>query len=828
MNGVIKILSVCVWFTITNVHAKDYKFNPALLSDGAHNVDLSIFEKGGQLPGYYPVDIFLNGEWIDSREIKFISGNNSSDATNLSPCLNRNILSSYGIRVEEISSASSTVGSECFSLSTIPGAKSDLDFSQFQLYLNVPQKYISRAYKDIAPEILWDDGIPAFLMNYRVNTTHTKYSKQEQAQDVYAQVSPGFNFGSWRLRNTSIWEKDSTDNRHWQSLKTYAERGINSIKSRLTLGESFTSSTIFDGVPFRGIKISSDESMYPLSDYAYVPVIRGVARTQARVEIKQNGYVIYNQVVPAGAFEIRDFNPSNLGGDLQVKVLETDGSPQVFTVPYQTPAISLKEGRWWYELMAGQYRPVDKTINNSKIFQATIIRGLPWDLTLYGGTQLAEHYQSAALGLGVSLGDLGAISTDIQRSRGQKKGSKEESGLSFSSKYNKTISATNTTLAIANYQYTDNDFYALSEVLDSWRTDSRSWLNTHDLQKKNRIEASISQSFSELGYFNFNIYRENYHNSNNHNTTINAGYTFPVKNATVSLNYSQTQSTINYSKENKDKIFSLWVNIPLSSSLGRNTYASYRWIGGSSNESHAIGLSGSSMEQRLSWGVNQTYNPDNEYNRNNGSMHIDWNGAYGLISGNYSYNPQMRQSGLTVEGGIVAHRNGITIGQPLSETVALIEAPGASNVGVSGSAGVKTDFRGYTTSSYLVPYQENTISLNPLDFSYEVDVPITDTRVVPTKGAIVPATFSTNVGKRVIFTLLTKNGTAVPFGALATLDGHPEINGIVGKDGKVYLTGMPLKGKISIKWKNNTYSVPFELEEHKNTNQTYQEELICK
>ncbi len=47
--------------------------------------------------------------------------------------------------------------------------------------------------------------------------------------------------------------------------------------------------------------------------------------------------------------------------------------------------------------------------------------GLPWGLTVYRGVQGAEHYQAAALGLGWSLGRLGAVSLDTTHSRGSRR-----------------------------------------------------------------------------------------------------------------------------------------------------------------------------------------------------------------------------------------------------------------------------------------------------------------------------------------------------------------------------------------------------------------------
>ncbi|MEB7742821.1 fimbria/pilus outer membrane usher protein, partial [Escherichia coli] len=85
-----------------------------------------------------------------------------------------------------------------------------------------------------------------------------------------------------------------------------AERGLNGIKSRLMLGEDYTPSDVFDSVPFRGVMLGSDESMVPWNQREFAPVVRGIARSQARVEVRQNGYLIQSQTVAPGPFALTD------------------------------------------------------------------------------------------------------------------------------------------------------------------------------------------------------------------------------------------------------------------------------------------------------------------------------------------------------------------------------------------------------------------------------------------------------------------------------------------------------------------------------------------
>ncbi|WP_163466741.1 fimbria/pilus outer membrane usher protein, partial [Klebsiella oxytoca] len=119
----------------------------------------------------------------------------------------------------------------------------------------------------------------------------------------------------------------------WQHVNTWLERDITALRSRLTLGDSYTNGDVFDGINFRGAQLASDDNMLPDSQKGFAPVIHGIARGTAQVSVKQNGYEIYQSTVPPGPFTINDLYSAGNGGDLQVTIKEADGSSQVFTVP---------------------------------------------------------------------------------------------------------------------------------------------------------------------------------------------------------------------------------------------------------------------------------------------------------------------------------------------------------------------------------------------------------------------------------------------------------------------------------------------------------------
>ena len=156
------------------------------------------------------------------------------------------------------------------------------------------------------------------------------------------------------------------------------------------------------------------------------------------------------------------------GGDLQVWVLESDGTIQTFNVPFTTPAIALREGYLKYNVTVGEYRPSDDSIEGAYLGQLTAMYGLPWSLTAFGGIQVSEHYQGNALGLGLSLGGFGSISLDTIYSRGQQKGYSNEMGKTWRVRYDKSFELTGTSFA-AGYQDSSAGYHSLADVLDTYR-----------------------------------------------------------------------------------------------------------------------------------------------------------------------------------------------------------------------------------------------------------------------------------------------------------------------------------------------------------------------
>ncbi|WP_268580354.1 fimbria/pilus outer membrane usher protein, partial [Escherichia coli] len=131
----------------------------------------------------------------------------------------------------------------------------------------------------------------------------------------------------------------STD-KQFDWSRYYAYRAIPALRSRLTMGEDYLNSDIFDSLRFTGVSLRSDDSMLPPNLRGYAPEVTGVAKTNAKVVVSQQGRVLYETQVAAGPFRIQDINDA-VSGELDVRVEEQDGSVQAFkmntaNIPYLT------------------------------------------------------------------------------------------------------------------------------------------------------------------------------------------------------------------------------------------------------------------------------------------------------------------------------------------------------------------------------------------------------------------------------------------------------------------------------------------------------------
>lgn len=780
-------------------------FNPALLeidNPNQGNADLSIFEDGAvQPPGIYRVDIYLNGMEVDSRDVKFVLATDASGKQSLQPCLSGELLQNMGVRLGMFRSLKAS--DECADFTgAIAKSSADFRFNQQRLDLSIPQAALSSQARGYVSPDKWDSGIPALLMNYSFSGANTdaRNSDGSDSDTYYLNLRSGANLGAWRLRNYSTWNRDSKGNEHWDSINTYLQRDIQVLRAQLTLGDSNSPTDIFDTVPFRGVQLASDDDMLPDSMKGYSPVVRGIAQSNAQVTIRQNGYVIYQSYVPAGAFAISDLYPTAGSGDLNVTIKEADGTERTMVVPFASVPVLQREGHLKYSITSGQYRSYNDDVEKTMFTQGTAIYGLPHGVTIYGGAQAASKYQSLAMGFGKNLGIIGALSADITQAWTKQEHMAKDSGQSYRLRYGKSFVETGTNFSLASYRYSTSGFYTLQEALDSY-AGGNNYSSDH---KKSRAELTLSQNlWKEGGALSLNLVKEEYWNNNRSTESAGVGYNNSWKGIAYGINYTYNRNGLDSRNKRTyytDQIVAVNVSVSLDQWLP-GSYATYNLNSSENgNTSQNIGLSGTALpDNNLNYSISQGYTSQGE--GANGYASADYKGGYGEVNVGYGYDRSQRRMDYGLQGGILLHENGVTLSQPLSETVALVKAPGADDVSITSNTGVKTDWRGYAVVPYVTAYRRNQISLDTATLPDDVDMTLTSASVIPTRGAVVRADFNPNVGQRALMTLIRANGEAVPFGATVSREDDKKNGGsIVGDGGQVYLSGMSDSGTLKVTW----------------------------
>ncbi len=177
----------------------------------------------------------------------------------------------------------------------------------------------------------------------------------------------------------------------------------------LTLGDRYTSNSLFGSLSFNGAKLASDQRMWPQGRRGFAPEVRGVAGASARVVVRQLGQIIYETSVPTGAFVISDLYNTQDRGDLQVEVFEANVRVSTFTVPYASVPDSVRPGNWQYEVAMGRVRHFNSIDN--QFAEGVVQHGLNNVLTLNGGVRVADDYVAGLFGTVIAT-PIGAFGTN--------------------------------------------------------------------------------------------------------------------------------------------------------------------------------------------------------------------------------------------------------------------------------------------------------------------------------------------------------------------------------------------------------------------------------
>ncbi len=691
------------------------------------------------MPGVKPVRLSVNGDARGTVSARFGSeGQLCPDAA---------LLRQAGLKVPKETQADAN-GCYDYALD-FPGTSVTLSPGENRVSLVVPPEALERQ-SSIPGGYL--EGGTAGLLNYNAFATRSRTGGRSTDYTQGTFIS-GLNMGDWLIRSSQLLSNNNgsmaLDTQYTYAQHTFADTGM-----MLQTGQINLANTLFASAPVLGAQWIPDSALSTQSGNNDDGItVSGIARTaQARVEIRQAGALIYSTLVPAGPFTLTKIPVLNVRTDLDVTVVETDGSRNQFTVSSGTFAGSGLGSPLGFALAAGQVRDTDSRYGDPWLLTATDGWKVKSYLNTRAGGMMVQNYGSVAGGLDIVPWPALTLSADT---------------LSAADR-NHHVQGNQFTLS-ANYRAPHNLSFSFSgtqntpgfrDLNDALQDDG------HTGYDKNSWNMTMGWSQDFLGAFSLGYARTQGFDTANDTRRLITSWRRNFGGASVSVNW-QGQVGGNGGGDgttvrNDNDIFYASVSIPWGEQ-SVNTYVRNDGTGSSTG----VQTSGR-LTPTLDYSVSADRDIDHHASSINGSLNSNLHYTrLGLNAGSHGYSQQ--NYGASLSGGIVAHQHGVTFSpSPVQETFGVIDlGRNVSGVAVSTPQGtVWTDAWGQAVVPSLPAYRTGRVELDAATLPKNADVDNGTRMVTAGHGAVPTLNFAlSSVRRGMLHVSLPDNGL-LPRGAV--------------------------------------------------------------
>ncbi|MHA7845139.1 fimbria/pilus outer membrane usher protein [Serratia sp. D1N4] len=773
------------------------EFNTDVLDiEDKQNIDLSRFTTSGYvMPGHYPLVINVNQHGLPEQTVTFLPREDKPDSSE--PCLTENVVTLLGMKPNIAEKVSYWHNNTCADLNALDGVITRTDLGAGVLYITIPQAWLEYSDQNWLPPSRWDDGISGMLLDYNLNSLVSRPQHGASINSASLNGTAGANLGPWRLRGdyqgnyTDIGGSNSQSQHNFDWNRVYLFRAIRSLAATLTLGENYFTSDIFNTFRYTGLSLASDERMLPPNLRGYAPEVSGIARTNAKVTVSQQGRLLYQTTVPSGPFRIQDLS-SSVNGLLDVRVEEQDGSVQTFQVNTATIPYLTRPGAIRYKTAVGRPSNSGRNLEGPAFASGELSWGMSNSWSLYGGGIAAGDYNSLSMGIGRDLFALGALSADVTQSWAMNLPQQASlQGKSFRLNYAKRFDQLDSEIAFAGYRFSQRQFMTMDQYLDI-RYHGNSRGNDKEMYtitaNKNFSDARLSLylSYSHQTYWDQQA-------TDNYSLSLNRYFdVFDIKDVAANLSAGRSKNN----GVNDDSLF-LSFSVPLGGQQNM-TYSGQHNRRGYNQTVSYINNSGQDSNYRLSAGLNNQQQGGAKgqfsgfYNQRSSIAELSLNSSY--AQDNFtSYGLALKGGATLTAKGAALHSNNMNGGTRL-----MVNTDGVAGVPIEGRS-LRSNAFGIAVLNDVPSYYrtDTRIDINQLAEDVEARQPVVESAL--TEGAIGYRQFSVVKGLKAIATLRQADGSYPPFGSSVTNSKGQEL-AIVSDDGFAYLSGISAGETLDITW----------------------------
>ncbi|EKT53661.1 fimbrial biogenesis outer membrane usher protein [Providencia burhodogranariea DSM 19968] len=782
----------------SQLHAADVmQFNTELFDlEDKKNIDIKQFSRAGYImPGVYPLKVQLNNDTLPEQRFSFYAPDEDPEGSLV--CISPEQVQQLGLTAGALKEISWWHNGECLNLSSLPGLQARGDLSDTTLHLSIPQAYLEYRTENWDPPSLWDEGISGIIFDYNINARSNRPHDNKNNYNVTANGVAGVNLGAWRMRGD--WQgrlqhetgSGKETERDFQWSRLYIYKALTSLSAKLTLGEDYLNTDLFDSFRFTGISLRSDILMLPPNLRGYAPEITGVASTNATVIISQQGRIIYQEQVAAGPFRIQNLSDAT-SGKLDVKIEEQDGSVQEYQVETASIPYLTRPGSVRYKLAMGRPSDMDHHVQGGTFASGEMSWGVTNGWSLLGGSLNSQDYNAFNIGVGRDLLVFGALSFDITHSianiDNDNDNDKRLSGSSYRINYSKRFDDYDSQVQFAGYRFSERNFMTVTDFLSAKESGERHGSN------KEMYVISLNKNFKDArlsAYLNYS--HQTYWDkpeSNRYNLMLTKTTDFSnFKNINISLSaYRNEYNDIN------DNGFYISASMPWGN--GAN-------IGYSLQSTRDDTVNRATYYDKFDDRTSYQVSAGSTNKGGTASTYITHYGDNAKLTANASYiHNNYTSFGLGAQGGITMTFNGADIHRisTIGGTRLLIDTDGVANIPVKdrGIPITSNQFGKVVVPDINSYYRSKVkVDLNSLPNNAEVTDSIVQATL--TEGAIGYRKFNVLSGEKMMLSIRMSDGSSPPFGS-QIINSKGQETGIVTDAGYAYISGIKPDEIMGIKW----------------------------
>lgn len=580
-------------------------------------------------------------------------------------------------------------------------------------------------------------GGSAAVLNYDISAQRFSGTSGSE-QTLQAMLTPGLNVSNWVVRNRSYYSQ-RTGERRLDINETAARRVLPAMNALLEVGQFGAGGTLFSGLPMSGVQVTNASEAR--SGRLLLPV-NGLANSQATVEVRQRGSVVYRTLVAPGPFVLTQLGNAVGGVDTEVEITESDGSKRVQTIIPQFMDEGDREPDA-FQFGLGRYRaPGSRGLLASSPQLLTgerVVSRRAHFRSVWGGV-LASPYQAVMGNNDIDVPGAGRISTGLAyaHSRQGRHGGQVDA---------RWFSAPTPAVALSfTSLYRTQDYLGPDEGMDVSRQE-----NASQGTLRLSLGGSASWGHPTWGRVTYGVYQNHYYQGESSVTQLLSA-SRQVGAGSVNLNLQRSALD------------------PFSLFVGASWPLGGQRMGARVQQRHRQTMtSGMSLQGQSDAGSGYGLDVVNDRSHTELSGNLQVTTPYSQLSGGATHNDRGGHSFSAGASGALAYVNGTAVVSPYpaGETVGLVQMEGGAGtrLSVPGSGAVTTDFRGNALLPALPTYTEAQIRVDTQALPLNLRLNSTSAVLRMAYGSVVTRRFTVTEVRQLLLTVVDSHGEPLGVGA---------------------------------------------------------------